>query len=311
MQYLVSEDSSDDYFGLTPTAPKPNMNFDEMSESDLRSTCKDLWNRNKTLAEANGQLTFAMQHNQQQFCKLKEKYDNSKSQLASQALQIEGNKNLSKLVEELREEREKLKKENAELKRVLEQYSSRIQELEDNVQKLHADAKLSVDRISDLETRDLPTTIREAMRMLERWICFEAAGSKTRFQQKFYNLDKIDTKGDPAVRAGLASVLTSLGLTPDHLDILGYLKDAGDLYTHNRPTMAVDEWSKTIVERDDANYSDEAAIRQMELDLLSVLAHFCPYPANADDTWLIEDPVEKLIPKPVLIMAAAAKKVTT
>eukprot|EP01039_Chlorochromonas_danica_P010891 gene10891-12104_t len=224
--------------GLTPTAPKPNMNFDEM---------------NKTLAEADSQLTFAMQHNQQQLFKLKEKYENSKSQLVLQALQIEGNKNLSKLVDELREENEQLKKENAELKRFFEQYSSRIQELEDDVQKLHADAKLSADRISGLETRDLPITIREAMRILERWICFEAAGSKTRFQQKFYNLDKINTKGDPTVRAGLVSVLTTHGLTPDHLDILGYLKDAGDLYTHNRPTMTVDEWNQTVVERDDDN----------------------------------------------------------
>lgn len=90
---------------------------------------------------------------------------------------------------------------------VLEQYPSRIQELEDDVQKLHADAKLSADRISDLETR-------EAMQMLERWICFKFACSKTCFQQKFYNLDKIDTKSDTAVKAGLASELTSHGLTP-------------------------------------------------------------------------------------------------
>lgn len=43
--------------------------------------------------------------------------------------------------------------------------------------------------------------------------------------KKYYNFDKINTTGDPAVRSDLSSVLAKLKLTSEHTDTLDYLKD--------------------------------------------------------------------------------------
>lgn len=172
--------------------------------------------------------------------------------------------------------------ENENLERTLHETACRIALLEARVQ--------------TLLSRDAPITIREAMRILERWICYEASGSKTRFMKKYYNFDKINTTGDSAVRSDLAIVLAKLKLTSEHTDTLGYLKDCGDLSAHNRPGagMTVEQWDSSIVDNDEdkSNYDDEIAVATLKKELLEALAYFVP-PPDDGSVWVMEDPVEK------------------
>jgi hypothetical protein len=146
------------------------------------------------------------------------------------------------------------------------------------------------------------------MRMLERWICFEASGSKKKQFKKYYNFDKINISGDPSVQSALASILADRNLSIDHMDTLGYLKDCGDLSAHNRPTMTVEEWKSSFVDHDEdqSTYDDEITVATIKKDLLAALAHYVPPPVDGS-AWDIKDPVEKPAQKPVLQIKQAVK----
>lgn len=229
-------------------------------------------------------------HNEKAHEELVGKYEQAKDKLANQNLIImqteevkEQNKALKALCEQLQEDNQVLKNENAALKATLVDHVDRIQKLETQVLQLQA--------------RDAPITIREAMRILERWICFEACGSKRKFV-KYYNFDRINKSGDPAIQSALSSVLATLKLTVDHTDTLAFLKDCGDLCTHNRPAMTVEDWYASIVEMDEdkSDYDDEEALKK---ELLDALGHYIQPPVDGS-AWVIVDPVASPVPKPVL-----------
>lgn len=151
------------------------------------------------------------------------------------------------------------------------------------------------ERISKLERRDTPITVHEAMRILERYICLESAGSKTMFLTKFFNIDRIKNSGDKTVIANFQIVLGKLRLTTDHLDYLSSLKDNGDFATHNnRPQMSKAEWY--AIHMDDAMCNDEVDdidISMLWKGLIDSLATYIPPPDDPSEPWVILDPVAK------------------
>eukprot|EP00981_Chlorochromonas_danica_P014744 scaffold8739_cov173-Ochromonas_danica.AAC.3 len=149
-------------------------------------------------------------------------------------------------------------------------------------------------RISELEARDEPITVREAVRILEAYICLEAVGgSKTKFRKGNHNFDAISKTSDPKVTAQLSKILSTRGLSTDHLATISYLKDCGDFGAHAiRPAMTKDEWIEALTgedvneasEADERNDEEEkqlalAAVR-IKTDLLSVLEAYNPCPAT-------------------------------
>lgn len=123
-------------------------------------------------------------------------------------------------------------------------------------------------RLANVEARDKPISFREAMRMLERHICFAAAGgSKTQFK-KYYCLDKFKSAGDD-MQSKLNAELSKLGLLDVHLTELAYLKDVGDFAIHHlRPQMTVAKWDASLVSDLDDSEPDEVATRKQLLQAL-------------------------------------------
>jgi len=62
--------------------------------------------------------------------------------------------------------------------------------------------------LSEIEARDTPITVREAIRTLEACICLEAVGgSKTKFKGRYYNFDAISKASDPAITLELSIII--------------------------------------------------------------------------------------------------------
>lgn len=164
-------------------------------------------------------------------------------------------------------------------------------------------------RLSELEARDEPNTVREAVRILEAYICLEAVGgSKTKFKKGNHNFDAISKTSDPKVTAELAKILSVRGLSKDHLATISYLKDCGDFSAHaSRPTMTKEEWIVALTGEDveEASEADDEEEKQLALaavkiktELLSVLEAYNPCPATGG-VWVINNPVDKFRSKVV------------
>ena len=144
--------------------------------------------------------------------------------------------------------------------------------------------------LKELLTRDRPITVREAMRRLESALCLDAAGSTTR-HRIYPNIDKINRSIDVNIKNDWVRVMRERNLRPDHLAMLGYLKDYGDHATHDRrPVLSRPEWS-TLLEEVLADDEDGAV--NIANDLLVVLEHYYPLPLSDEEPWQISDPKRK------------------
>jgi hypothetical protein len=140
-------------------------------------------------------------------------------------------------------------------------------------------------RLSAVESRDNPITVREAMRVLETHICLDAAGSKSRYY-KYYNIARISQSKESKAQEDLTRVLTALNLTEEHLNMLAYLKDNGDIYTHyRRPMLSKAEWISMLTVDDDA-------CSECAQELIKALEHYIPCPSDGKP-WNITDPMNK------------------
>lgn len=166
-----------------------------------------------------------------------------------------------------------------------------IQELREEDHMLMEKTKSFEKRISNLERRHTATTVREAMRLLERCICLESTGSKAKFLTKFFNFNWIISSGDRTMITNFQTVLGKLGLTTDHLEYLSCLKDGGYLACDNRPQMTKAEWDALLV--DDAMYQDDEnkvdTLKQWK-GLIDSLATYIPPPRDPSEPWTIIDP---------------------
>ena len=139
------------------------------------------------------------------------------------------------------------------------------------------------DRLEAVEKRDKPIAVREAMRELEKRVCMEAAGSKSKAKALF-NFSRFDSHGDAADQARLKQVMARLSLSDDCVNALGFMKDLGDSATHDsRPSLPVSEWAGLLT----------AALRGSPFDgdagipeaLLRALQSYVPAPADSAAPW--------------------------
>jgi hypothetical protein len=211
-----------------------------------------------------------------------EENENLKQMLSDQAQKNIEIETLQRVVKELQTENKQLKEERALL-------LGRVDDLEE--------------RLAKVEARDEPITVREAMRVLERCICLQASGSTKKFKLNFFNFDKINKSQDHGVKTALANELAARGLTSDHCDMLGALKDEGDRATHDqRPVLTVQQLEKMLIEEGDDTETLE--FNKLKLELLAALQHYCP-PLPTGEI-VIEDPMNKPKPKPTSTSGSGA-----
>ena len=269
------------------------------STSDKDNNYLIILNENTHLKILNGAITERLKELSSDEERLTDKngeLSNKNGELVAKAISnhllVEQNKDLRQSLEELKKENSMLKSENDMLRAKLS-----------DVEK----------RISDLETRDNPITIREAVRILESYICLDAVnGSKTKFRNGNFNLDAISKTSDPMVTAKLSNILSDRGLSKDHLVTISHLKDCGDYGAHaSRPVMTKVEWIEALTGEDlieaseagDKNDEEEKQLAlaavQIKTDLLRVLEYYNPCPATGG-VWEIKHPVDKPMKVPVL-----------
>mmetsp|Transcript_18400 Transcript_18400/g.26523 ORF Transcript_18400/g.26523 Transcript_18400/m.26523 type:complete len:286 (+) Transcript_18400:34-891(+) len=256
---------------------------DNMSEADLRINFKIIHNENAQLKLVNGAIAEKLNGLSSEVVKLTEKNRELHAKAISDHLLVEQNDNLRQTLEELKKENVMLKIENEILRNKLNDYEKRISELEARENDYEK-------RISELEARDEPITVREAVRILEAYICLEAVGgSKTKFKNGNHNFDAISKTSDPKVTAKLANILSVRGLSKDHLATISYLKDCGDFGAHaSRPAMTKEEWivaltGEDVDEASEADKTNDEEEKQLALaavkiktELLSVLEAYNP-----------------------------------
>lgn len=139
--------------------------------------------------------------------------------------------------------------------------------------------------IKDLQTRDHPITVREAMRVLEGHICLAIAGTKTKARKGLYTLKLVSASTDPTIQASYQRFMQDHHLTTDHADILGYLKDNRDAATHDKRSLLTrDELLNLVQESSD---EEEKAITR---DLVLLLDTFAP--KDSDGRLLLNLPLE-------------------
>lgn len=125
--------------------------------------------------------------------------------------------------------------------------------------------------IKDLQSRDHPVTVREAMRVLEGYICLAIVGSKTKARKGLYTLKLVSDSTDPTIKASLQNFMQNHQLTTDHAGILAYLKEYGDTATHDkRPLLTPKELLNLVQE---SSEEEEKLITQ---DLVRLLDNFAP-----------------------------------
>lgn len=166
------------------------------------------------------------------------------------------------------------------------QYYDHISNMQTKVDALQCRVSDLDSRVNALLCRDNPVDIRNTMKKLERWLCYEAAGSKSRFL-RFFNLDRISTQGDTPLKYDLAKVFSNRGLNEDHLDTLAFLKECIAVPDYGRPEMTVSEWEEAIC----AYSLDGEEDQRVRLQLLDALALYCPKPSDPEAPWVITDPV--------------------
>lgn len=132
-----------------------HIDVENMSEADLRINFKIILDENTQLKLVNCAIAEKLKELSNDVVKLTDKNGELHAKAISDHFLIEQNVNLSQIVEELRKENLLLKTENEMLRNKLNEYEKRI---------------------SVLEARDEPITVREAVRILEAYICLEAVG---------------------------------------------------------------------------------------------------------------------------------------
>lgn len=189
----------------------------------------------------------------------------------------------------------------------------------DNISLMKSEVEILRDRLNDIDKRlsnleasGEPITVRKAVRILEAHICLEAVGgSKYKFRKGNYNIDAISKTADPVVTAQLSRILSTRGLSTDHLTMIAYLRDCADFGGHaNMPAMSKVEWIEALTsddvteasEADERNDEEEkqralTAVR-IKTDLLSALEAYNPCPPGGG-VWEIKHPVYKPTKVPV------------
>jgi hypothetical protein len=274
-----------------------HIDIDSMSEEEMKSNLKFLLNENSQLKLVNGAITEKLKTFSDEVSKLTDANTKLLATALSDHLLVEQNNNLHQNLGELQKENLLLKSQNEMLNNKLIDYEKRIVEL---------------------ETRDEPITIREAIRILEAHICLEAVGgSKTKFKKGNYNFDAIAKTADPKVTSELKKVLIKRGLSSDHLTTISYLKDCGDFGAHvRRPGMTKLEWIAALTKDDISEASEldvdeedqKLALMEIKIktDLVNVLEGYNPSPSSGG-IWEIRNPVEKPMKEPVLKLSTSAK----
>ena len=140
--------------------------------------------------------------------------------------------------------------------------------------------------VQELLQRETPITLREAMRMLERSMCFDASNkSKTKFRSGNYCFSEIAKTGNSDVIERLKSIQDELGVNNSVLATMRYLQKAGDFCVHQeRPLHSIDEWREMLVqalsdEDEDAQTSeleDSNTISSQINTILSLMNHYHP-----------------------------------
>ena len=167
----------------------------------------------------------------------------------------------------------------------IEGLQSTVKEQNITIKRLDSTVQEQCIRLSAVESRDNPITVREAMRVLETHICLDAAGSKSRYY-KYYNIARISQSKESKAQEDLTRVLTALNLTEEHLNMLAYLKDNGDIYTHyRRPMLSKAEWISMLTVDDDA-------CSECAQELIKALEHYIPCPSDGKP-WNITNPMDK------------------
>jgi len=222
---------------LPSSAAVPN--FDDMGVEDLRDNGKNLFNENQMLKMS---MFTAIGHFEMGKGQMNEEIKQLTANATQNYLTVQRNTSLEESNLLLLKANELKDNEIVELKALVAELQEENVNLKSAVHKYEDIIQRHETRIELLESMANPITIREAMRILERCLCLEAAGSKNSFKKKFYNFDKIRLSGDLTTQSNLATVLTTRGLSLDHIDYLGYLKDCGDLKVHHeQPVLSPDE----------------------------------------------------------------------
>ena len=87
----------------------------------------------------------------------------------------------------------------------------------------------------------------------------------------------------------LRDTLKKYNITNDYLDIIDFVKDAGDIVCHElRPSYTYKEFCE-IFEGSTNSEIDQAELEQKR-DLIRALATFIPPPTEATENWVIEVP---------------------
>jgi len=129
-------------------------------------------------------------------------------------------------------------------------------------------------RISALESRDRPITVREIMRTIEKHVSLAVAGSKTQ-AKTYYNFDRIGR--EPNLKAALDNLVTA-----DVQSMIGRLKDNGDDAAHDkRPPTTLEELETFLVDEDDNHRKEVLNLAKTYLvdpasGLLSFVKPFSP-----------------------------------
>lgn len=255
--------------------------LEQLSQAELLEFAQGLRGYNVRLVLENAKLSSALVECGKEKSELKDKLASFQSKVATDHLLVEEITQLKEYIKQLEEENAALKEIRARLHEELKQLETRISRLE--------------------EEKVTPVTVREAMRILERWVCFRAVGmSKSTFKAGFYCFDKINTSGDTKLCAALDEELTKLGLSSAHLGMLAYLKDCGDFVAHVRGEFSALEWEAIVcgADEDSEMDEDEAKERRIKTELIAALSLVVPH--NTVGALCIRDPVEKAMVKPVL-----------
>ena len=245
--------------------------FDRLSETDKINWLQSV---NTNLKRINESLWLSLKNCRIEKSNLIEAY---KSKTISDHLLVEQNEELKRNFKLRQVENKRLQEENSMLRAILTALETRL---------------------SLLEARNNPITIRDAMRILERCICYKAVGSRKKFRDGRYSFSAIEKKGEKEYIDNLERIKSEYGITARHMDKINYFKECGDYSAHsNRPHLTKKEWEALLQDEDEDE--DESAIDEetpqshIGTDLLAALANFFPI-SNENEPWVIEgEPWEK------------------
>lgn len=157
-------------------------------------------------------------------------------------------------------------------------------------------------RIVTLERADA-ITILEAIRLLERWICFLAVDRvRAKFIRGCWSFDRIVSTDNANLINALHAQLARLGLNCEHLADIQYLKDSCDRFL--RSPLRVSIVGEEVLIQRDYDEREQSDDDKQEHQLLSKLitALLRVVPLDGDDSWILVDPVEKSFFRRALIL---------